>query len=407
MIDVFVIGGGPAGLMAAATAAMYGATVTLAEKNEIMGKKLLITGKGRCNVTNSCDEQTLLSNVMTNAKFMYGPFYRFTAQDTMAFFENLGVPLKVERGNRVFPISDRSRDIRDALEKYSRDCGVQTVQDEIRSLMPTNDHITIRGQKSEYTAKKCIIATGGLSYPETGSTGDGYAFAKSVGHKIITPKPSLVGMKCRESLCTELSGLTLKNVAVSIFQGDKCVYDDFGELLFTHVGISGPTVLSGSAHITDFSQARAVINLKPALSPEQLDKRLLRDFEANINKDIANALEGLLPKKLLPFVLTLSGIEPQTKVHQVTREQRLALVKTLQAFELHPTGKEGIKKAIITAGGVSVDEVSPKTMRSKLCDKIFFAGEVLDVDAYTGGFNLQIAFSTGYVAGQSAAEEIL
>lgn len=404
MSDIFVIGGGPAGLMAAATAAMNGATVTLADKNDIPGKKLLITGKGRCNVTNACDEQTLLANVAHNPKFLYGAFYRFNSQDTMRFFESLGIELKVERGNRVFPASDRAKDIRDALLQYVRDCGVQVICDEILSVRPTEHGVSVVGTRQEYSAKSCIIATGGLSYPETGSTGDGYKFAKEIGHKIVPTAPSLIGLKCRESFCAELSGLTLKNIAVSFYQKGQKLYEDFGELLFTHVGISGPTVLSASAHFDHFTDAEAIINFKPALTPEQLDKRLLRDFDENINKDILNALEGLLPKKLLPVVLERAGLNLHQKVHQITKEARENLVNTLQHFAIELIGKENIKRAIITAGGISTDEVSPKTMASKLCDKIYFAGEILDVDAYTGGFNLQIAFSTGYVAGESAAE---
>lgn len=402
MKDILVIGGGPAGMMAAISAAMQGADVALIEKNSDLGKKLLITGKGRCNVTNACDEQTLLSNVAHNSKFLYGAFYRFNAQDTMAFFENLGIKLKTERGGRVFPASDRAIDVRNALKKLLIACGVEQICDEVIAVDAESD-VVVLGKKAKYYAKRCIIATGGLSYPETGSTGDGYLFAQKFGHKIVTPTPSLIGLKCKEGICRELSGLTLKNVGVTFFQNDKRVYEDFGELLFTHVGVSGPTVLSASAHFDRFNNAKLLINLKPSLSEEQLDNRLLRDFNEGINKDVANALDSLLPKRLLPIVLERADILPNQKVHQITREQREHLIYQLQNFELTLVGKEDIKRAIITAGGVSVSEVSPKTMCSKLNDKIYFAGEVLDTDAYTGGFNLQIAFSTGYLAGKNAA----
>ena len=393
-------------MMAAATAAMQGASVALIEKNKDLGKKLLITGKGRCNVTNFCDEQTLLANVAHNPKFLYSSFYRFNTQDTMSFFESLGIALKVERGGRVFPESDRAVDIRNALADFVRCCGVEIICDEILSVSADHNVLAL-GKKKKYLSRCCIIATGGLSYPETGSTGDGYGFAKSFGHTIVPPTASLIGLRCKENFCRELSGITLKNVGVSFYQGKKCIYDDFGELLFTHVGISGPTVLSASAHFDSFMDAYVRINFKPALSAEQLDKRILREFESNFNKTVHNALDGLLPKRLLPIVLDRAGIDSEQKVHQISKQQRENLLTHLFEFELRLVGKEGIERAIITAGGVCVDEVSPKTMCSKLSEKIFFAGEVLDVDAYTGGFNLQIAFSTGYVAGRSAAEGLL
>lgn len=404
MKDIIVIGGGPAGLMAAISAASCGASVILIEKNEILGRKLLITGKGRCNVTNCSDEQTLLNSVIHNRKFLYSAFYQFNAQNTMDFFTNLGVKLKVERGQRVFPESDRSADIRDALVRFAKDSGVQIVCDKIDDVSVVDNGIQVIGKRI-YHAKKCIVATGGLSYPSTGSTGDGYRFAKSLGHAVVTPRPSLIGLKCKQTFCREISGLTLKNVAVSFYQDKKLVYTDFGELLFTHVGVSGPTVLSASAHFENFSNATVMIDFKPALSIEQLDARLLREFAERQNKDILNAIEGLLPKKLLPIVLDRCNILRTKKVHQITKQERQCLiVNGLKNFVLDLTAKEGIEKAIITAGGVSVQDISPKTMASKLHDNIYFAGEVLDVDAYTGGFNLQIAFSTGYLAGKSAAE---
>ena len=406
MKDIIIIGAGPAGMMAAISAASLGASVQIVEKNDAPGLKLLITGKGRCNVTNNCDEQTLLSEVAHNSKFLYSAFYQFSAQDTMAFFENLGIKLKTERGRRVFPQSDRSSDIRDALVSCVKDYGVEIYRDEIQKISISEESVQLIGKRT-YSAKRCIIATGGLSYPQTGSTGDGYGFAESIGHSIVEPRPSLIGLKCKQSFCCELSGMTLKNVAVSFYQKGKCVYKDFGELLFTHVGVSGPTVLSASAHFDDFTDALIKIDFKPALTHEQLDARLLREFGENMNKTVLNAIEGILPKKLLPILLEYCKINAYKKVHQITKAERERLVNALKEFSLDLIGKEGIEKAIITAGGICVNEVSPKTMVSKLCDKIYFAGEVLDVDAYTGGFNLQIAFSTGYLAGKSAAEDVL
>ncbi len=406
MTDIIIIGGGPAGMMAAISAASNGASVIIIEKNRELGKKLLITGKGRCNVTNNCDERTLLANVNRNPKFLYSSFYRFSAQDTISFFENLGVALKTERGQRVFPTSDRSVDIRDALKGYLDDLNVKIVCDEAMEII-TDEKVFIKCAHNTYTGERCIIATGGLSYSETGSTGDGYRFARKFGHKIVETKPSLVGLKSDDKFCSFLSGLTLKNIFARFYQNDRCVYEDFGEFLFTHVGVSGPIVLSASAHFSSFENAKVVLNFKPALTKEQIDARLLRDFSANFNKDIINALEGLLPKRLLPILLERVNIAEHTKVHQITKVQREEIVSALISFEIHLSGKEGIKHAIITSGGVCVSEVSPQTMCSKLNDKIYFAGEVLDVDAYTGGFNLQIAFSTGYVAGMSATEGLL
>ncbi len=406
MNDIIVIGGGPAGMMAAISAANLGASVLLIEKNKKLGLKLLITGKGRCNVTNACDEQTLLNSVVHNSKFLYSAFYQFNAQNTMDFFTNLGVKLKVERGQRVFPQSDHSSDICNALIDHAQALGVKIICDEIKDISVQPHWVDLTG-KQKYTAKKCIIATGGLSYSKTGSTGDGYKFARTMGHKIIPTRPSLIGLKCQQSFCAELAGLTLKNVAVSFYQNQKLVYEDFGELLFTHVGVSGPTVLSASAHFDYFDHATVKIDFKPSLSFEQLNNRLLRDFNEKPNKDIINAIERLLPKKLLPVVLQKCGIIPTKKVHQITKTEREELIRNgLKAFSLDLIGKEGIEKAIITAGGVSVKEIMPNSMASKIHNHVYFAGEVLDVDAYTGGFNLQIAFSTGYLAGKSAAEEL-
>ena len=397
MRRVLVLGAGPAGLIAAATAAQAGAQVTLCERNEKPAMKLRITGKGRCNVTNntsSLDE--LIANVPVNGRFLYGAFSRFMPSDTIKLFESLGVKLKTERGNRVFPCSDNAHDVADALVNYAKSSGVRFIQKRITSL-------------DECEADAVIVATGGVSYPKTGSTGDGYELAKQAGHTITPPKPSLVPLECHEGFCAQLMGLSLRNTALELWdeQLQRVLYKDFGELLFTHFGVSGPMALSASSHMRKMSteRYRLRLNLKPALSAEQLDRRLLRDFSENPNKNFINALNELLPKSLVPVIVRLSGIPPGLKVNQVTKEQRQALIALLGRFELTVTGFRPIEEAIITSGGVCVDEVHPGTMQSKLRPGLYFAGEVLDADAYTGGFNLQIAFSTGYLAGLSAAKE--
>jgi len=359
--------------------------------------KLRITGKGRCNVTNNTaalDE--LIANVPVNGRFLFGAFSRFMPADTMDLFERLGVPLKIERGGRVFPQSDNAHDVADALVKHAKAGGVQFVQKRVLSL-------------DECEADAVIIATGGVSYPRTGSTGDGYALAKQAGHTIVTPKPSLVPLECHEGFCARLMGLALRNVALELWDDKlaRVVYKDFGEILFTHFGVSGPMALSASSHMREMAPERyhLRLDLKPALSPEQLDRRILRDFGETPNKNFINALNALLPKSLVPVVVQLSGIHPGLKVNQVTREQRQALIDLLKCFSLTVTGFRPIEEAIITSGGVCVDEIQPNTMESKLRPGLFFAGEVLDVDAYTGGYNLQIAFSTGYLAGVNAAQK--
>ncbi len=411
MSKVLIIGGGAAGMMAAVTAARRGLTVTVAEKMDRPLRKVMITGKGRCNVTNNTDINGLVSAVTGNGRFLYSAFNMFSSIDTMEFFEANGVPLKTERGNRVFPKSDKSVDIVDALVSAVRKSGAKLIKSEIESIMVADGKVIGAVDKSgrELCADAVIIATGGLSYPLTGSTGDGYKFALSAGHTVTELKPSLVPLTVHEGWCSELQGLSLKNISFSIFEGEKSkpVFTDFGELMFTHYGLSGPVVLSSAAYIDaiDSRSYKAVIDLKPALSEEKLDERIRRDFEQFSNRDFCNSLGDLLPRKMIPVIVKLSGIAPSTKVNQITKQQREGLVKLLKSLTLNITGFRDIEEAIITKGGIKLSEVNPKTMESKLVDGLFFAGEVLDVDAFTGGFNLQIAFSTGFVAGNSVCCE--
>lgn len=409
---VIVIGAGAAGLMAAGTAAKNGCDVLLLERNERAARKVMITGKGRCNVTNSCTLlNELISNVPVNGRFLYSAFSRMMPTDVMDFFEEQGVPLKVERGNRVFPVSDKAVDIVDALVSFARRSGVKTVHGRAEKLVIEDN--AVRGVETDdgriFMADKVIIATGGISYPQTGSTGDGYKLAEQAGHNIIEPKPSLVPLTVHEGWCSDLQGLSLKNVSISVIDTEKYreVYNDFGEMLFTHFGVSGPMILSASAHLKNMEKGRYElrIDLKPALSHEQLDLRLQKDFRKNANKVFANSLDELLPRKLIPVIVKLSGISPGIRVNQVTREQRKELASLLKELCLTVTGFRPIEEAIVTSGGVDTKEINPKTMQSKLADGLYFAGEVIDVDAYTGGFNLQIAFSTGSLAGKSAGEE--
>ena len=403
--DVVVVGGGPAGLMCAATAAKRGNKVILIDKNNLLARKLRITGKGRCNVTNSADISDFIGMVCSNPTFMYSAFYTYTNENVMEFFEGMGVPLKIERGGRVFPKSDSAKDVAEALIKYAKDNGVVCKQDEVTNIICQDSCVhsvnTKKGEKIE--CSKIVIATGGVSYPLTGSTGDGYKFAQEYGHLIVEPKASLVPLVVAEDCVKELQGLSLKNVAVKIYNGKKCVYDDFGEMLFTHFGLSGPVILSASSNISDYEKNnyKIDIDLKPALDEEQLDKRLQRDFEKYINKNFSNALDDLLPKKLIPFIINLSGIDPYIKVHQINKEQRKKLVQLIKGLEFTIVGTRPVDEAIITRGGVSVKGINPSTMESKIISGLFFAGEVIDVDAYTGGYNLQIAFSTGYLAGMN------
>lgn len=413
MKKIVVIGGGAAGLMAAGSAAFclkdQAYNITVVEKNSRPARKVMITGKGRCNLTNNCDVNTLIANTQKNGKFLYSAFNNFNSVDTMTYFESMGVPLKTERGNRVFPVSDKSVDIVDALVRpVQKNCNI--IEGEVTSVIAPNGYVTgVKLVGGKIIDADCVIvATGGMSYPTTGSTGDGYKMAKALGHTVTPLTPSLIGLECHEGFCTRLAGLSLKNVTLSVFEEGKKkpLYKELGEMLFTHTGISGPLTLSASAHIRYIDKKKyfAEIDLKPALDEQQLDKRLLRDFEDALNRDFANSLDKLLPKSLIPVIINMSGIAPHTKVNQISREQRLSLINSIKHFKLNITGFRPIEEAIITSGGISVKEIDPATMMSKLIGGLFFAGEIIDVDAYTGGFNLQIAFSTGFLAGESAAK---
>jgi predicted Rossmann fold flavoprotein len=405
---VAIVGGGAAGMMAALTAAQNGAAVTLFERTGRLGKKLRITGKGRCNVTNDCDTNEFLTNVMTNPRFLYAALNRFSTAATKDFFEAQGVPLKTERGRRVFPVSDRAADIVSALADACREAGVRVVYERVKSLWIEDGALAgVVTSAGEHRADAVIVCTGGKSYPLTGSDGDGYRLAQEAGHTVTALSPSLVPLTTEGDLCPALQGLSLKNVKLTIVRTDsgKTVFEDFGEMMFTHFGLTGPMVLSASAHIPDIEKGKyeAVIDLKPALDEKTLDARILSDFDKYKNKDFSNALGDLLPQKMIPEIIKLSGIDPHVKVNAVTREQRHALVALLKGLRVKLRGFRPIEEAIVTRGGVSVREVSPKTMESKILPGLYFAGEVLDVDAYTGGFNLQIAFSTAVVAGENAA----
>ena len=405
MSEIIVIGGGAAGMMAAITAARQGAGVTLLEPNERLGKKLNITGKGRCNVTNDCDQETLMANIPGNSRFLYSALTRFTPQDTMAFFEALGVPLKVERGNRVFPVSDRSFDISGALERELRRLHVRLLRERAAAITVENSVVTgVDTDRQHRPADAVVLATGGVSYPGTGSTGDGYTMAAALGHTIVPPRGSLVPLESDDADCAAMQGLSLRNVEATVYNGKhKPVFREFGEMLFTHFGVSGPLMLSASAHLRrwDKEQYTLSIDLKPALDEKKLDARILRDFQKYANRDFKNALYDLAGHAMIPVLVRLSGIPEDTKVNAITREQRHRLVELFKHFPVSVTGTRPIDEAIVTSGGVSLKEVNPRTMGSKLVPGLYFAGEVLDLDAYTGGFNLQIAWSTGYVAGNA------
>ncbi len=401
---MIVVGGGPAGMMAALTAAEMGHAVTLLEKNEVAGKKLLITGKGRCNVTTACEKERFFEQIPRNAKFLYTAFSGFDNRDTMDFFETLGVPLKIERGERVFPESDRAVDIRDALVGRCRALGVRFMRNRaVRILTEGGAVSALETERGRLHCDVILLSTGGLSYPATGSTGDGYRMASEVGHTIVEPRPSLVPVVTKEIWPSRVMGLTLKNVGLALTEQNKQrpVWKGQGELLFTHFGLSGPLVLSASAHIREGGAYRFDIDCKPALDFQQLDARILRDFSVQPNKTFAHALDKLLPKALIPIVIELSEISPALRIHSVTKEQRRALAETIKGIPLTVEGLRPIEEAIVTAGGVSVKEVDPRTMESKIVKGLYFAGEILDLDALTGGYNLQIAFSTGHQAGTS------
>lgn len=412
MADIIVIGAGAAGMMAAYRAACGGARVVLLEKNEKAGKKIYITGKGRCNLTNACDTEELFDNVRHNAKFLYSAFYGFSNDMTMDFFREAGCPLKVERGNRVFPVSDHASDVIRALERRLQERGViLRLGAEVKEIVYRDNRVEgvmLKNGRQE-RGDAVIVATGGLSYPSTGSTGDGYRMASRGGHRIVPTRPSLVPMVIREKYPKRLQGLSLKNVGLSLFLAEtgKAVYEGFGEMLFTHFGVSGPLVLSASSYFAEHkkdSMCYLVLDLKPALTEEQLDKRLLRDFTGNQNKQFKNALGGLFPARLIPIMTELSGIEPEKPVHEIEREERKRFVSLIKHWKMEVVGTRGYEEAVVTGGGVDVREINPSTMESRLIQGLYFAGEVLDLDALTGGFNLQIAWSTGYLAGESAAE---
>ena len=406
MAKTIVIGGGAAGMMAAYAAAMCGNEVSLYEKNEKLGKKVYITGKGRCNVTNACETQELLGNIVTNPKFMYSPIYTFDNNMVQSFMEEWGCPLKTERGNRVFPQSDKSYDVINALIRAMRENKVDiNLDSHVSDIFTENGHVTgVRVNGCDIECDNVILATGGYSYPSTGSTGDGHTMASKLGHHITKCMPALVPFTAAEEWVKELQGLSLRNCGVTIYDGDHKIYEDFGELLFTHFGVSGPTVLSASSYAVDIIRKRPlrlVIDLKPALDEKQLDARILRDFEANINRKFMNSLDKLFPKSLIPVIIERSGIDAQCRVNEITRDKRQGLVKLIKNFDLTLTGLRGFNEAIITHGGVDVKEIDSSTMESKLIKGLYFAGEMIDVDAVTGGFNLQVAWSTGYLAGIS------
>lgn len=412
MSHVIVVGGGAAGMFAAIAAAKNGHQVTLYEKNEKLGKKIFITGKGRCNITNAADMEELFDAVVTNSKFLYSSFYGYTNQNVLDFFEDAGVPVKIERGNRVFPISDHSSDVIRALEREMKKVGVKVcLNTEVKSVEAEKGKFNkvVLKDTTTQAADACIVATGGLSYRSTGSTGDGFRFAENVGHKVTQCFPSLVPMETKEPWICELQGLSLRNVEAKILDGKKELYKDFGEMLFTHFGVSGPLIISASSYVGkkfmdkngQKKELTLEIDLKPALTEEQLDQRVLRDFEENHNRQFKNAITKLFPTKLIPVMLELGGIDPEKKVNSIEKEERKQFVHLIKHFRMTLTGLRGYLEAIITKGGVNVKEIDPGTMESKLVKGLYFAGEVLDLDALTGGFNLQIAWSTGYAAGNA------
>jgi len=414
-VDIAVIGAGPAGLMAAVGAALLGRNVEIYEKNDIIGKKLLITGKGRCNVTNDCSIQDMVEAFAPNGRFLYSALNGFDVQDTKEFFENLGVELKVERGRRVFPVSDSAKDIRDAILKYAKKLGVVVIKNSgVKKVIAKDGKVTelVLSSSDRVSVNSVIIATGGASYPLTGSTGDGYQMAEALGHTIIPPLPALVPLETEEKWPQDLMGLALKNVELKLYDNDKLIGKEFGEMLFTHFGVSGPIVLTLSRHICsvlrkniDFLNKKFVLSLdlKPALDEEVLDKRIQRDLLAASKKKLKNSLDKLLPLNLIPYIIKLSGVDPEVQANQVSKIQREALVKTLKNVEFHVSGTRPLAEAIVTSGGVKLSEVNSKNMESKLINGLYFAGEILDIDAVTGGYNIQAALSTGILAGKSAA----
>ena len=413
-MNVVVIGGGPAGMLASISSAQEGNKVILLEKNDILGKKILITGKGRCNITSSLEISDFINNVPGNGRFLYSAFENFNNTDIIELLKKEGVNVKEERGNRIFPVSDRAEDVRFALEKATRDAGVQVkLNTKVTGIEVENGSVKkVNFEGGSVCTDKVILATGGKSYPLTGSTGDGYKIAEKVGHTIKNVRGSLVPLIAEKSVCSKMQGLSLRNVGIVLYdiEKDKKIYSDFGEMLFTHFGVSGPTILSGSAHLLRYKEIDKKIadkkiilkiDLKPALSFEQLDARVLRDFTEVKNKQFKNSLDKLLPRKMIDVIIDKSKINPEKHVNEITREERLNLVKLLKDFEVRIDGFRPVEEAIVTAGGVNVKEINPKTMESKLVSGLYFAGEIIDVDAYTGGFNLQIAYSTGFTSGKN------
>ena len=405
MPKIAVIGGGAAGMMAAGTAVLYGGEVTVFESQGRLGKKLAITGKGRCNVTNASGIQEFLENVTKNKRFLYAALSAFSPEDTVNHFTSLGVELKTERGNRVFPVSDKAIDVVNALKDYSS--GARIIYKKVTAIEKSTDGFTVLCDGEKFCFDKVIIATGGKSYPLTGSDGSGYRLARSLGHTVTELSPSLIPIESTSPLCGRMQGLSLRNVGVKITdKSGKCLYTDFGEMMFTHFGVTGPVILSASAHLqgVDISSLSLSIDLKPALDEQTLDQRLLSDFKKNINRDLINSLGDLLPTKLIEPFIELCGLDGRKKVNAITREERAVMLSTLKGFKIPLSRFRPIEEAIITSGGIEVKEISPGTMESKITEGLYFAGEIIDLDAYTGGFNLQIAFSTGYLAGKSAAE---
>ena len=404
--DAIVIGAGAAGCIAAGVAAENGNSILLLDKNAKVGRKVLITGKGRCNVTNNCDVRDFMRFIRTNPRFMYGALSSFSPADTMEFFENLGVKLKTERGNRVFPVSDKSSDITDALFRFIKRNKVNFRQECATDILVENGCVYgVKTDTETYLSDNVIVATGGKSYPLTGSDGNGYELAEKLGHSIVPPQPSLVPIVTREKWCADLQGLSLKNVTVKLFKNgsNKPIFNELGEMLFTHFGVSGPLILSASScmDVSGIAEYTLFIDMKPALDEKQLDARILRDFDKYLNRDVQNALVDLLPQKMIPIVLELSGIQSNLKTNQITKEQRRSLLNNIKSLAIHPKSFRPIEEAIITSGGIKTTEIDPKTMQSKLVSGLYFAGEIIDVDAFTGGFNLQIAFSTGHLCGSS------
>lgn len=415
-MDCIIIGGGPAGMLAGIAAARNGRQVLILEKNSILGKKILVTGKGRCNLTSSVDINEFINYIPGNGRFLYSAFHNFTNRDIIDLIENNGIKVKEERGNRIFPITDKAEDVRHAIENEVMKNENIKIRNNARVKEILVDDGKVIGVKlesgEELLSSKVILATGGKSYSGTGSTGDGYIMAEKLGHKIETIRGSLVPLKSNMNICKKLQGLSLKNVKIKLvdISTNKTIYEDFGEMLFTHFGVSGPIILSSSAHLLRYNNVdelfknekiKLYIDLKPALSEQDLDKRLLRDFEKFKNKEYKNSLDNLLPKKMIDVIIELSNINPYKRVNEITKEERLKLINLLKSFEINITGFRPVEEAIVTAGGISIKEINPKTMESKLINGLYFAGEIIDVDAYTGGFNLQIAYSTGYTAGMN------